>query len=413
MTQSCPADYSQRRFGKDLRMIETHLGELSRFPHRMSGTPQDSQAAGRIREAFDRFGLESSVATFSVPGRLAFGLALNLIFCLAAYLLAKRSFSLALAAYGLSLLSLWGELTFSFHLLRRTIPAHASCNVEAVVPAKGAVNETIVILAHHDSPGTGLLYRGEIAGRLGPRLRRLPAPLNRIYFPPFLGALGLGAALVLRSTAWGRPLSFVIAAVSMGLLVLILFLVLQWGWSRPSPGANDNGSGTAVLLELAERLSRHPVTNVAVRLLATGAEEAGFFGIKHYLKHHPELAASPFFFINLDSVGGGDLYWGVAESALQSIRYPRSGLDSLSGLEAKGGLPVLPRVQILSPTDAGPVAMSGIPVLTLIGLENGFAPPNFHKSSDTFDRLDLPTLNRAADVVERFVRELDISLACP
>jgi Peptidase family M28 len=389
-----------------LKMIEDYLERLSRFPHRMSGTTQDRQAADWIRDALAGLGLEPSTIPFSVPGRLGFGLALNLLFGLAAYVLSWRSPGPALALLGICLLSLWGELTFSFHLLRRIIPPHASCNVEAAVRSRDAARRSVLILAHHDTPGTGLLFRG-VAGRLGPVLRRLPPPFNRANFPPFIAALGLAVGLVLGRTDWGRTLGAGVAAVSAVLLAVILFLVVQWGLSRPSPGANDNGSGLAVLLELAERLSRKPTQTVSVRVLATGAEETGFFGIKRFLRDHPRRSDAPSLIINLDSIGGGDLSWAVAESTLRGIRYPQAGLDVLAAVEAEGGLPGLPRVKILSPTDAGPIARRGLPVLTLIGLENGFSPPNLHRSTDTYDRLDLAVLRRAADIVEGFVRALE------
>jgi len=385
-------------------MIEKYLNELSRFPHRMSGTRQDSQAADWIRDVFKTLGLETSAQRLFVPGRLAFGIALNIMACFAAFFFVNRPLALSFAAYGISLFSLWGELTFSFHFLRRIIPPHRSCNVEAAIAAGNGLKKTVVIMAHHDTPGTGLLYRGEVAGRVAPHLRNIPAPLGRIYFPPFLGALGLGLAVALRPLAWTRPISAVLTGLSAFLLCAVLFLVVQWGLSRPSTGANDNGSGILVLLELAERFSKRPAGNIAVSLLATGAEEAGFFGVKAFLKNHRETAGSDLFFINLDGVGGGELHWAIGEETLQRIPYPQTGLDLLSDVERKSGLAVLSRVPIAAPTDAGPVARMGFPVLTLIGLENGTIPPHFHQASDTFDRLDLRTLIRAADIVEQLVR---------
>jgi Zn-dependent M28 family amino/carboxypeptidase len=174
--------------------------------------------------------------------------------------------------------------------------------------------------------------------------------------------------------------------------------------SSPSPGANDNGSGILVLLELAERFSKEPSPHVSIRLLASGAEEAGFFGIKDYLKRHQELAKPETLFINLDCVGGGELHWAIGEGHLQQIPYPGAGLEALSELERRSGMAVLPRIPIVAPTDAGPVAKKGYKVLTLIGLDNKSIPPNFHKASDTFDRLDLAILKRAADIVELFIR---------
>lgn len=73
-------------------------------------------------------------------------------------------------------------------------------------------------------------------------------------------------------------------------------------------------------------------------------------------------------------------------------------------MERRSGMVVLPRTPIMAPTDAGPIAKKGNMVLTLIGLDHKPIRPNFHKISDTFDRLDLATLKRAADIVEVLIR---------
>lgn len=49
------------------------------------------------------------------------------------------------------------------------------------------------------------------------------------------------------------------------------------------PGANDNGSGTGTTLAVARELARYPVSGVAVRYVAFGAEEVGLFGSKDYV----------------------------------------------------------------------------------------------------------------------------------
>jgi len=385
-------------------MIETYLKQLSRFSHRLSGSPQDRHASDEIGDVFGTLGFKTGRECFKVPGHLPFGIAINVLFPLAVFFFLKRPYGLQLIVFAACLVSLWGELTFSFHLFRKVLPAHESCNIDCVIGTEGDSKKTVVVVAHHDTPKTGFLYNKKVAGRLAPLLRRLPYPLNRIYGPPFLAALGLGAALALQPLPWAYQVSIVLSAISVFVLCATLFVMIQWGLSSPSPGANDNGSGVLVLLELAERFSIKPSAHVSIRLLATGAEEAGFFGIKDYLKHHQELAKPGALCINLDCVGGGELHWAIGESHLQHIPYPQPGLEALSELERRSGMAVLPRAPIMAPTDADPLAKKAYNVLTLIGLDNKSIPPNFHKSSDTFDRLDLAALKRAADIVELLIR---------
>jgi Peptidase family M28 len=388
-------------------VIETYLEELSKFRHRLSGSPQNLQAAGEIRDVFQRLGLQTGREYFKVPGLLAFSIALNVFAPLVVFFILKKFYGLSLVVFGVCLISLWGELTFSFHLFRRVIPAHVSCNIDSVVHAGGDWNKTVVVVAHHDTPKTGWIYGMRVGDRLAPYFRNLPQPFDRIFFPPFLGALGLGVALVIRPLHGAHPIYLVLSALSILVLSATLVITIQWGVSRASPGANDNGSGVLVLLELAERFIKKPPMNVTVKLLATGAEEAGFFGIKDYLKRHQELTKPGTFFINLDCVGGGELHWAISETTLQRLPYPRPGLEALSHVERRSGMAVLPRTPIIAPTDAGPLVKRGHMVLTLIGLENKSIPSNFHKISDTFDRFDLATLKRAVDIVEHFVRNIE------
>ena len=68
-------------------------------------------------------------------------------------------------------------------------------------------------------------------------------------------------------------------------------------------GADDNASGTAVLLELARRLSRsdsRPARTIV--FAAFSAEELGLFGSRHYVNQPAQLASTRAM-INLDMVG--------------------------------------------------------------------------------------------------------------
>ena len=51
--------------------------------------------------------------------------------------------------------------------------------------------------------------------------------------------------------------------------------------------------------------------------------------------------------------------------------------------------------------------------LTLIGLDSKSLPPNFHKTSDAFDRLELANQKRATDIVELLIRNSELLRARP
>jgi hypothetical protein len=95
------------------------------------------------------------------------------------------------------------------------------------------------------------------------------------------------------------------------------------------------------------------------------------------MKHHRILAKPETLFINLESIGGGELHWAIGESHLENIPYPGAGLDALSDVERRSGMAILPKTPIMAPTDAGPVAKKAYKVLTLIGRDNKSIPRIF------------------------------------
>jgi hypothetical protein len=297
-----------------------------------------------------------------------------------------------------------GELSISFHFLRRLLPTHRTRNVETCVTEERQAAKTIVIVAHYDTPPTGFLYNSGLADRISRWLSRMPSPLNRFFLPPLIAAIALGAALAIRQIPTLSSLYVGLSAGSILILSIMLLNVVQIGFSRPSPGANDNGSGFLVLLELARRFAADKPRRNTLHLLASGAEEAGFFGVKAFMKSHAELDRESTLFINLESIGGGELHWVTSEGCLQGIATPPAGLALLDDLEKKSVIPVLPRLPILSPTDSTAIAKRGHNFVTLIALKDKSAPINYHRITDTFDKLDIGTLTTAADIVEKIVR---------
>ena len=104
------------------------------------------------------------------------------------------------------------------------------------------------------------------------------------------------------------PEPLAIAGTWMGaavISVLLLALILNFTGNR-SPGALDNGSGIGSLLELARTWRPRPDAPADVVFVATGAEEAGLDGARHFLKMHDAWwFEKPTLLINLESVGAG------------------------------------------------------------------------------------------------------------
>jgi len=387
--------------------MENFIEQLSRLKHRLSGTPENERGVQIIRGIFDSFGWETRCEGFRVPGSFAYGFTVNILVLLAIYFFLRDYYAVPLVLYGIGVVSFWGELALSFHWLRRLHPAHEACNIEARWEGEEEEGPLVIVLAHHDTPRSGIIYHEKVAGRLAPLIARSFPPFNRLFFLPFFGAVLLGAALGLRPVAVLSPVVTAVSVFASAILGLTLFLVIQWGLSAPSPGANDNSSGVLVLLELARRLSKDRPSGVSVRLLATGAEETGMLGVREYIRRHGEaFRKKDVLFINIESVGGGELCWVDYEEFLGKVRYPVEGFEILEQLERRGGLPHLHRERLISPTDGTPLARAGFRVLTLVGLEDRAMPSNYHRVTDTFDRLDRRNLQDAPDIIEKIIRAI-------
>ncbi|MGD8631019.1 MAG: M20/M25/M40 family metallo-hydrolase [Gammaproteobacteria bacterium] len=160
---------------------------------------------------------------------------------------------------------------------------------------------------------------------------------------------------------------------------------------RIHPGADDNASGVAVLLEMARVLAGRPQPRSIVFIAFTG-EEAGRLGSKHYLqnatRYPPEHLLA---MVNLDSVGRlGErpllmLGAGTAEEWVHILR----GAGYVTGVQVK------PVDDDIGSSDQTSFIEAGIPAVQLFA----GAHPDFHRPTDTVDRIDTGGLVKAARVL--------------
>ncbi len=74
-------------------------------------------------------------------------------------------------------------------------------------------------------------------------------------------------------------------------------------FTGPAPGADDNASGVALLLSLADLLSRVQLERT-VELVAFAAEEPGLVGSTQYANRLQNLNDTLFLYVNADMIGG-------------------------------------------------------------------------------------------------------------
>lgn len=160
------------------------------------------------------------------------------------------------------------------------------------------------------------------------------------------------------------------------------------------PGADDNASGVAVLLEVAKLLKQQLTPRRTLIFVAFSGEEWGCKGSEHYVRTMKQWpAARAHAMINLDSVGRlHDRKISVlgAGTATEWIHIAMgigftTGVESQSILDDPGG------------SDQKSFHAVGVPAVQLF---TG-AHENYHRPSDTVERVDTEGLVRVAT----FVRE--------
>jgi hypothetical protein len=149
-------------------------------------------------------------------------------------------------------------------------------------------------------------------------------------------------------------------------------------------GADDNASGVAALLLLARGLAATPGRHCTYLLAAFDAEEVGFAGSRHYVRHPAlpldRLAAM----VNIDQIG----YLGPS-----GLMVLGSTLDPALGKAiAQASRPSPLRVQPVPVTsarrwsDQAAFVRAGVPTLFFYGRRT----PAYHSRRDTPDRINVP-----------------------
>lgn len=172
------------------------------------------------------------------------------------------------------------------------------------------------------------------------------------------------------------------------------------------PGANDNASSVAVLLGLAEAMSKSPIKlRRTIMVLAFGSEEQGVVGSEYYCEHPAFPLDKTIGFVNLESIGSGDRLsatTGQGNSAFVEFltranqKYSHRVLDSNTS-----SYPARPR------QDAARFYWKGVPTINL-GASGFRAPyPTYHVTKDNLAIITPEILEDAAQLL--FMAVLDLA----
>jgi hypothetical protein len=387
------------------------IRELCSFEGRLTGTDAERRAANSLAGRLRGSGRKVEVEPIYVHPQVGLVHGAHCALGFAGSLLAIASPPAGFAVVLATAVSMYLDLNARFYLLRRLFFRRASQNVLASGRSPGAPAR-LYVCAHYDAGRTGSFFRPRTIARFTRLARLFPSPLGP--FHPLFWSLAILLPILGARMAGIESNAVSVLQLPPTLVLLIgVFMLVDVELSGVVPGANDNASGVAAALSLADTLDAEPADNLDVWLLLTGGEECLMEGMRSFLRaHRKELDPERVYFLNLDSVGNGDVRYLTGEGLAVTVRMDPRLIElcaAVATADRENGHRY--RAEPLSyglPRDALPIRLAGFPVADLTTLAPGaLFPANYHRPEDVPGAIDPEALERAQDFALDLVRQLD------
>ncbi|MDB5306607.1 MAG: aminopeptidase [Gemmataceae bacterium] len=182
-------------------------------------------------------------------------------------------------------------------------------------------------------------------------------------------------------------------------------------------GADDNGSGTTGLLELARRFgAMKDRRGRRLVFVAFTGEERGLFGSVYYCDHPLFPLERTAAMVNMDMIGrmrpGAGDWLGLTTKPRMVVYGTGTGSTfdpTIDAAESRYGLKILKVPGGIGRSDHESFYKKKVPVLFLFtGLHD-----EYHRPTDTPDKIDLPAMAAVVDMAEDLVLDLATALARP
>jgi hypothetical protein len=300
----------------------------------------------------------------------------------------------ALLCAVLAVALLVGELVLYRQLIDPFFPQATSQNLVATIRPRSEVRQILLLGGHCDS---AFEWRWHY---LGP-----------VVFRAIVGGTLLGALVVLVASAASMLTN---GAASLGWVGIAFapFFLLIMGFSnfqRASPGANDNLTGVLLSVALAKYLKDANVSleHTELRLLNTGAEEAGLRGARAYAeRHHEELSRTPSLYVALDTFRDLEHLAVYDRDRNGTIRHHADGAKRLADAARRAGWNLPFRTIPVGASDAAAFTQAGLRAIALIAMDP--APPRwYHTRLDGPELLNPACIEAGLQIIVELVRSVD------
>jgi Peptidase family M28 len=380
--------------------LRERLGELERI-ERPSASEGERRAAEWLVAHFAELGAEARIEAEPAHGTYWWPLGLGAMLGVLGAALALRGRRALGALFGLAgAAGIADDFPPRQRRLRRLLPRRTTYNVVCEL-GDPAAERTVVFIAHHDAPHSGLVFHpkpAQIADRLGLIEKNDTSPplMAPVIGGPLLAALG--------AITGKRPLAKLGLLFGLGTAAAMVDI----GGRDVVPGANDNGASCVVLLALAKRFKAEPPQGVRVVLLSTGSEESFSEGMKAWgERHFPELPKESTLFLCLEALGSEHLLVLRGEGFLKMNEYSPRALAFIDGLAEEMGIWLYPNLRIHNGTDGLEPLAAGYETAVLCSCNDLKQASNYHWPTDVAENINYATVEAAISLCQESIRRLE------
>ncbi len=169
-------------------------------------------------------------------------------------------------------------------------------------------------------------------------------------------------------------------------------------------GADDNASGTTTLMELARRLAQVPHRGRRLVFIAFSGEERGLLGSAYYCKRPLFPLADTVAMVNLDMVGRlrSDKETGKDKLQIEGVGTAKDFSALIDDLNKGFDFKLQKSPGGFGPSDHASFYAHNIPVLFFFTGDH----PDYHRPSDTADKINVAGMRRVADMAQELVLRL-------
>jgi hypothetical protein len=171
-----------------------------------------------------------------------------------------------------------------------------------------------------------------------------------------------------------------------------------------APGADDNASGTAAVMEIARVLADRSF-DYTIKFICFSAEEWGLYGSKHYAQEAKSRKEKIIGVVNLDMIAFADLMPEDLDVFVNDTSEWLANRNIIMG-KLYGPLDILKTINpSMRASDHSPFWDQGYDAM--LGIEDyGLKNPYYHKTTDTFDTLNMDFATSVTKIALTVVADL-------